>query len=219
MNRLSVRASYSVLVLLLTLSIVAKSQDGTAAVSGYVFEAGTSNPISGSQVQLTPMDGNRRTSQPVLSVTSDSKGYFEFEKVPSGSYLLDATKDGFADQLYGRPSPGNKFDPDALMDVIDGQRKSGLTIHLTPSGTITGRVTTRSDGIASIQVALLHKHYDAWGRLEYELAGLASTDSQGQFRLSGVIPGDYFIGAGTSTMLLSGGSAVRQRLAGSNPAL
>src|SRR3954469_14321259 len=60
---------------------------GTASVRGVVVAAGSGEPLAGVALRL---EGSGRT------VSSDAGGRFAFERVPAGSWTLQATRVGYA---------------------------------------------------------------------------------------------------------------------------
>jgi len=146
--------------------------DRLSSVKGIVTNAVTGEPLRKAYVGLEGKAGN--------SAITDDKGRFSIEKIEPGAYRLEAERPGF------------------LRDVVQltltaGQTLSDLAIALTPQASIAGRVVD-DDGDAWTHgwVSLLRSVWKQ-GRRRLEDAGEGSVDDRGEFRISELSPGKYYV--------------------------
>lgn len=84
---------------------------GTARIAGFVFDDMTNRPLEGVEVRL---DGAANPRIPFSASTKvDSKGHFEFAKLPDGSYSVLVGARGYSGECYG-------------LTVVDGSRQCGV---------------------------------------------------------------------------------------------
>ena len=84
---------------------------GTATIAGFVFDDSTDRPLEGVEVRLS---GAANPRIPFSASTKvDSKGHFEFAKVPDGRYSVVAGARGYLGTCYG-------------LTVVNGSRECGV---------------------------------------------------------------------------------------------
>jgi protocatechuate 3,4-dioxygenase beta subunit len=133
------------------------------------------------------------------SATTDAQGNFEFRDLPRGSYRLMVQPGqysaGYLSLAFGakKPNTPGSTDPGALIDLADGQAFDKATIALPRGGVITGRVTD-DNGEALARVNVYSVMYQP-GSSRGMRMGNATTDDLGQFRIYGLVPGDYAVAA------------------------
>jgi hypothetical protein len=177
------------LALFLTLSFLAQAE--TATVEGVVVKQGTSDPVQGAVVTFTPVTGSGRTA------TSGEDGKFTIANLPAGRYSLTSTRTGF---VKARRAGGP-----ANLTLAAGQRLADVRIQLTPTAVITGRVLDEN-GLpkSNVSVSALRPEYQN-GRptLPCYAAGnaRATTNRSGEYRIFGLEPGEYYVGATVSGLL------------------
>ena len=175
---------------------------GTAVIRGQVLAAGSGAPVRRAQVRA--MSAEARGG----GVTStDAEGRYEIRDLPAGRYTITATKGGFVQASFGQRRPS---EPGTPLDLSDGQRAEKVNFVLSRGGVIAGRIV--DDGgepIAATQVSAVRYQFMAGSRRLVPAGGEGSTDrtdDQGNFRLFGLPPGDYYISANNraNTMLMPG---------------
>jgi hypothetical protein len=170
------------------------STPGTGSVAGFVYRAGTNEPIAGAQITLT-RNGTPGMAPPlsVPPIISDNRGHFAVSGLEAGSYRLVAARNGFARQQYGERAPGR---PGTMISLAAGQALEDVVFRLIPAGTVTGRVSdTSGEAVAGITVQLLRSTHDAMGRRALSPVASAITNDRGEYRLYWVTPGRYYVSA------------------------
>ncbi len=155
---------------------------------GRVFAADTSAPVRFAQLRLT-----EPTLQLIRTAVADANGRFEFNGLPAGRYALVASKGGFVMLQFGQRRP---FEPGTPMDVAEGQTRD-LEFALPRGSVIAGRITDETgDPMARAMVTAARYVYAEGGRRTLEATDVQdATDDLGQFRLYGLMPGEYIVSA------------------------
>ncbi len=152
------------------------------------------------------------------SETADASGKFVFEDVAPGRYTLIAEKTGFVAQRYGARGDSS---PGTPLNLTEGQELKDLLFRLTPQGVIAGRVTDMDgEPVANVQIKVLRYSYQGGKRQLTQGGGPGpgggirmgpgsspATDDQGNFRVSNLSPGRYFVSADP----FSGGFMMQER--------
>ena len=177
------------------------AQSAGTVVSGRVVTAGTGRPIAGARLLLNESDA-------VRSATTDADGGFEFRGMPAARYRLAASAAGYLSYTYN-DEPLIGYTPIA---VRAGGAVMDLQIELHRGGTISGRVVDRAgEPIVAGAVRAFRRSGGkdgALASLNARFMGVAfsdgprtETDDRGQFRLIGIAPGEYVVGAVDRTIV------------------
>lgn len=173
---------------------------GTAIMRGQIVAADTGTPLRRAQVRVSSNDA--RESR--LAAT-DAQGQFEVKELPAGRYTVTASKAGFVTLQYGQRRPSESGTP---LELSDGQTLDKLAIALPRGSVLGGRVTDEyGEPVANATVVAMRYAYAAGGRRLMPAPGASSrdtTDDQGQYRLFGLPPGEYYV----SATLRTGGGEV-----------
>ena len=138
----------------------------------------------------------QQTTLPIPPVDSDRDGHFVVPNLEEGSYRLLITQNGYVRQEYGqRVFPGQG----TLINLAAGQVLKDITIHLTVTGNIGGRLVD-SEGRAAVGVPLLllKAIYNQNGQRIYQNAGNARTNDRGEYRFYWITPGRYYVVGGSA---------------------
>jgi len=152
-----------------------------ADIKGTVVENQTGHPVARAAVTLESVPGGsglRRTARTNLN------GFFEFQTLPAGVYLLTAGRTGFATVQYGQ-----KQWKSAGMPVTVTENDSAvLNIRLPRYGAIAGTVLDENDvGLPDHDVIAYRNSQPP------RPIARAKSDDRGVFRISGLEPGSYLV--------------------------
>jgi len=164
---------------------------GTASVSGMVVTNDTTRaPLRRATLTLTRM-GNDDTRM----VATDDDGRFTFDRLPSGSYTLSASKGAYISMNYGAPKPGM---PGSAIALADGQAFTATPIALMRGAVIAGRLTDRAGRPIATTVhadQFLTVNGERRRRTSAGATGTSFSNAHGEFRIFGLLPGDYVVWA------------------------
>ena len=166
----------------------ASAPQGTARIAGRIVSAETGSPIRRAQVRVTAAEARvNRVS------TTDSEGRYELTGLAAGRYRLAISKAGYVTLEYGQARP---FEAGKQLDLADGQTLDKIDFSLPRGSVITGRVTDEfGDPIADAQVQAMRYRFANGERQLVSAGRTAMSDDIGQFRIFGLMPGDYIIRA------------------------
>lgn len=152
------------------------------SLSGTVINSVTNEPIRRALVQIYS-DGQR------IAMT-DGNGQFEFDNLPPGQSFIDVRKPGFFDS---RQLPD--WSEISSMATIGPDAKP-VVLKLIPEAVIYGRAqNTDGEPLEDLTVKLLTTRI-VDGRKRWQQAGMAASNEDGEFRIAGLLPGDYYLEAG-----------------------
>ncbi len=126
------------------------------------------------------------------STITDAAGRFQLVDIAPGQYRLAARRNGYLETHFGAKRSSTTG---SILTLSAGQQMDGLEIKLTPFGVIAGTVRD-SDGepIAGAQVEIYSLSYNG-GRRSIHSETDAITDDLGQYRISSLSPGKYYVSA------------------------
>jgi len=172
------------LVALFVAPAPAQEPNQPARITGRVVAAETGVPLRGVLVELVDFT-------PVSFVVTDGDGRFEFLERRVGRYAVQATKAGYVPYLFGRLSGQEE-----TFDVLAGQRVDRGTLRLNRAAVISGRVDDDAgEPILEATVAAWRIEFPQPGIRWLQLIKEVRTDDRGEYRLHGLMPGQYQIAA------------------------
>jgi len=166
---------------------------GAATVRGQVLAAATGTPLPRAAVTLRRPDVQNNTR----TTTADAQGHYEFKDLPAGRYYLSASKAGYVNASYGQVRSG---DTEQSVDLrAESEVREQLDIRLVRAGAISGRVTDDfGEPLADVRISANRYEFIAGLRRLAPTGRGAQTNDLGEFRLYGLPPGRYFLGASTT---------------------
>ena len=166
----------------------AEPQTGTGRIAGRVVSAETGTPVRRAQVSL-----NAREARVNRNVATDNEGRFEFAGLPAGRYRLNVNKAGYVPLEYGQARP---FESGKPLDLADSGVLDKIDFSLPRGSVITGRIIDEyGDPITDVQVQALRYQFVNGERQLVNAGRAARTDDLGQYRIFGLMPGDYVVHA------------------------
>lgn len=185
----------------------ASSQE-KCSVEGRVTSASTGEPLRKASLRLYSNGGGQQgMGAKTFTAISDAGGHFLIENVDAGTYRLMAQRQGYIFTQYGarnRQSPGTE------LRLSPGQKLNNLNFSLIRQGIIAGRVFDE-DG-EPMERAMVNVFRYGWrnGKRQMEQRGGGSTNDRGEFRISGISPGKYYVSANPMQQMMVFGTAGSQ---------
>jgi hypothetical protein len=125
--------------------------------------------------------------------STDERGAFEFRDLPAGRYSISASKGNFVTLQYGQTRPMQGGTP---LQILEGQTVEKVDFALPRGAIITGVVVDDyGEPVADVQVAPMQSRFVQGRRRLMPSGRSGSTNDIGEFRIFGLAPGQYYIGA------------------------
>src|SRR5207249_2147050 len=156
-------------------------------IMGRVLAADTGRPVKRARVFVNAVElpGGR-------GALTDDEGVFDLSELPAGRYTVTVSKSGFVSLSYGQRRPLQAGTP---LQLADGQQLKGVDFRLPRGSAIAGRVLDEDgDAMPGVIVRVMRYQY-LQGDRRLTPAGTAQTDDRGQYRVWGLMPGDYYVSA------------------------
>ncbi len=170
----------------------ASKSDPHPLIQGVILEAGTNRGLPGAEIQL------KEEGSPAVSTTgSDSQGMFRFEPDHFGHFDVKVKMEGYRAMMDGSIAAG--LPPmmgslEAHVVITTGNPMENLRFVLVHPGEITGRVVDGETGkpAARLPVVAASTNYFNGRRAAPQIGG-GMTDDDGQFVLTGILPGNFVV--------------------------
>jgi LysM repeat protein len=154
----------------------------SAIVEGTVINAQNSRSVPRAEVVLQKIRGPQASK----SARADGNGRFIFKNVDPGTYRLSAERQGFF-------SDSHKMGFQPVFDVAPGAHVKELPVRLMPIAVVTGSVVDEyNDPVQNVGVMVLSIRFRL-GQLSLTPAGTGFTNDRGEYRISGLRPGKYYV--------------------------
>ncbi len=161
-------------------------------VAGQVTNAATGEPLAKVTVTLRRSRSFGPGVQRNYAATSDASGNFVVTGVAPGSYQLEARRTGFVNAVYGAR---RHMGPGASLELGARERLEDVRLAMTPHAVMTGRVVAEDgEPLQYVQVQALRYSYGGGGK-QWRTYGRAMTNDIGEYRMSGLPPGRYYVAA------------------------
>jgi Carboxypeptidase regulatory-like domain len=159
---------------------------GKGVISGTVVDGGSGDAIRKAVVTLSLPGPPRRWA----TTRTDASGRFQFDGLPPGKYDLRATKASEGTAIYGANHLRELGD---TITLADGETRGNITLRFLHSASISGHVYD-SDGepVADVAVNLLHQGRNLGAPILTNYR-TASTDDRGEYHISSIDPGQYYL--------------------------
>ena len=156
-------------------------------IAGRVLAADNGRPVKRARVfaSAAELPGGR-------GMLTDDTGTFDLTELPAGRYTLTVSKSGFVSLSYGQRRPLQAGTP---LQLADGQQLKGIEFQLPRGSVISGHVLDEDgDAMPGVMVRVMRYQY-LQGERRLTPAGTGQTDDKGQYRVWGLMPGDYYVNA------------------------
>ncbi len=158
-------------------------RDGTASISGKVLSSTGGTPLARARIVLA----SAALSEARVALSA-ADGSFQFAHLPGGTYSLSASRTGYASAVSGgRQLP--------TLTLARGQALEALEIPLSPAGVIVGRILDEDNThLAGATIEAMAPRTDE-GLTTLRAVATTQSDDRGDFRLTGLPAGQYYISA------------------------
>jgi hypothetical protein len=164
-----------------------KDATGTASVEGSVTAAGVSQPLEGATVRLLAIGAPEVSPK---STKTDVSGRFVLANLPEGRYRMFAEKEGYVSEEAGARSPGGRGQ---AIELRSGENLRNVAIAILPHAVLQGRVVGQElEPLAGVTVVAVQETHRS-GRRQMLAMRSGATDKKGQFTITGVAPGRYYL--------------------------
>lgn len=175
-----------------------------ASIEGRTVTA-AGQPIRKVMLTLRRMDAGSAST--AITASTDSEGKFVFSSLEPGRYNLWAEKAGYLRQSYGSKQASVYMSAGTPLALTSGQHLKDISFELTPQAVISGKVLDdEGDPVGRALVQILRYAYRNGKRRPSPMQGQPS-DENGEFKISGLAPGRYFVCASRPMSMMGGESA------------
>ena len=158
-------------------------------IAGKVLRADNGRPLTKATASIQPE--GRFSDQQTTRV--DTNGAFEFPEVAPGRYRLSVQRNGYVTQTYGQRGGG----PGVSIEIQSRQVRDGIEFRLERGGVISGAVVDEdNEPVENVEVRAQRVRFQPGGRQRAVSVKTVRTDDQGNYRLSGLAPGYYYVQSG-----------------------
>ena len=171
---------------------------GLAVIQGTVIAADTGRPLRRALVRIS--GGGLR--EPV-AVATDEDGRYRMTRLAAGRYTMSASKAGYLTLSFGQRRAREAGRP---VEVMANRTMSNVDFALPPGGVITVRVSDEfGEPVPDVTVQVQQMAY-LDGVPTFVTPGNQTlpmlTSDQGEVRVSGLPPGDYYVSANLRTRVV-----------------
>lgn len=163
-----------------------QTQTGTAVIKGRITAADTGRPLRRARVTASAPELGR-----ARDVSTDVDGRYEIKDLPAGRYSLTVNRSGYLRLRYGQRRP---LEQGKQLDVANGQTLDSIDFAMPKMSVIAGRVTDElGDPIEGANVFAMRMDYWQGRRRVVPGSQVTRTDDVGQYRITGLMPGTYWV--------------------------
>jgi hypothetical protein len=163
-----------------------QTQTGTAIIKGRITAADTGRPLRRARVTASAPELGR-----ARDVSTDVDGRYEIKDLPAGRYSLTVNRSGYLRLRYGQRRP---LEQGKQLDVANGQTVDSIDFAMPKMSVIAGRVTDElGDPIEGANVFAMRMDYWQGRRRVVPGSQVTRTDDVGQYRITGLMPGAYWV--------------------------
>src|SRR5262245_14122081 len=114
------------------LAVAQASAPTPGRLMGQVVEQGGGTPIANARVSVFLMARPQAGPPQTFEATTDADGRFTLDSVVPGAYRVQASKPGYAMQMFDGPQ--------LIVEVLPGQTREGVLVPLLRGAAIAGHV-------------------------------------------------------------------------------
>lgn len=183
-------------VLVTSLSATRQSVRAATVRGVVVSDGANAEPLGGAIVTLSGSALPR-----AVSAVTDVNGRFLFDRLPAGQFTISASKSPYVSMAYGAKRPGR---PGTPLRLAEGEGIADVVLRLPRGAVIAGTIQDQAgEPVSDVPVTALRVMGDTAA-----VAGSATTDDVGNYRIFGLTAGEYVVvatrrlaGAGSLTLM------------------
>lgn len=178
-----------------------------ASIAGTVYDAVSGAALAKANVTLQPAPlpgtlGAGVAQIPPQAATTDAQGHYFFTNITPGRYMLYAERQGFQRQYYGSRVA---LSMGPFLEVGAGSDRKELDLKMQRHAVVSGRILDPDGEPIEKAMVMVLRSMRMRGRSQYAPFGRAETNDLGEFRISGVTPGNFILQASSRTERFDGG--------------
>ncbi len=156
------------------------------AVEGTAVDAYTGEALRKATIELAPWSSSGASYR----ATTDQSGRFRFHAIPPGDYWLRGVHTGYLEAVLGSLRYDSKG---TMLRLAAGAMLSDLQLKLTRASIVSGKVL--DDSGEPVVGVLVEAYKPVWfrGHREYNQSGHGLTNDSGEFRITGLAAGRYYL--------------------------
>ena len=166
-------------------------------IMGRVLAADTGRPVKRARVFVSAAE-----LPAGRGALTDDNGVYDLSELPAGRYTVTVSKSGFVTLSYGQRRPLQAGTP---LQVGDNQQLKGVDFQLPRGSVIAGRVLDQDGDVMPGAAVRVMRYQYLQGERRLTPAGSGQTDDRGQYRVWGLMPGDYYVSASARNFNPGGG--------------
>jgi hypothetical protein len=167
----------------------AAMKTGTSVLKGHAFTV-DGRPLRRVQIRVSGMDARDAVTRTGL------EGEWEIRELPAGRYTIQGARGGYLPARHGERAYGQ---PAAPVDIGAGATVDRIDLFLSRAGAVSGRVTDETgEAAAGVDMRAMQVQFFKGRKRLVPVSTWpvhVLTDDTGQYRLTGLPPGDYVIAA------------------------
>jgi hypothetical protein len=167
-------------------------------IVGQIVDAGSGKPVPNANVTLGPNASAGPVRLPIgssgppapMRALTNAEGRFIFRPLWKGTYGVSANASGYMFGSYGQSRPNG---PSRQVELDDNAAFETITIRLWKYAAISGTVLDeKAEPAVGVTVRVLQQVVTG-GRRRLVQGGAGQTDDRGMYRISSLVPGNYFV--------------------------
>jgi hypothetical protein len=163
------------------------AQGGTATLRGRIVAAENGKPLRRARITLSGPELGREGR----STSTGVDGRYEIAELPAGRYSIRVTRSGYLPLQYGQRRP---LEPGKPIQLAEKQTIDRVDFSLPRSSVISGQIVDElAEPVADVQVFAMRSAFFQGRRRLIMTGPPARTDDAGEYRLTGLTPGSYYL--------------------------
>jgi hypothetical protein len=158
----------------------------TAIIRGRITASDTGRGLRRAQVSIGGGDLPQRRS-----ASTNSRGDFEIRDLPPGRYTLTVTRSGYLSFEYGQRRIGERG---KTIELSEGEALSSIDVRMPRASVISGRVLDENaEPVPNASIWIMRQEFFRGRRRFVPVSVGVRTDDIGQYRATGLAPGEYLL--------------------------